>query len=136
MYVGQDFTRGGKLCAAQGLLYEPLGLSCYMSLGLSQSCAQIWNYDGIYDGRYCMGTCLRHLFSANNGPAPKCELNSCLQCDEAYAGPIFKAVAGRTRRRSGLKSEIIRPCDAFHANKYPVHAICDINPNCKCGAPH
>ena len=46
----------------------------------------------------------------NNGPPPACALNDCLQCDEDEAGPVFKAVAGRTRRRSGLESAIARPC--------------------------
>jgi hypothetical protein len=41
---------------------------------------------------------------------PDGSLNACLACDEAKSGPTFKAVAGRTRRRSGLSSAIARPC--------------------------
>ncbi|GBG30903.1 Hypothetical Protein FCC1311_071242 [Hondaea fermentalgiana] len=36
-------------------------------------------------------------------------LNSCLQCDECRSGPIFQKVAGRTRRDSGIASQIARP---------------------------
>ena len=37
-------------------------------------------------------------------------LNDCLQCDEDESGAVFKAVAGRTRRNTGLASSICRPC--------------------------
>ena len=33
-------------------------------------------------------------------------LNPCLQCDEDVFGPVFKALAGRTRRKSGLAAAI------------------------------
>jgi len=39
------------------------------------------------------------------------KLNECLQCDEDRSGPVFKAVAGRTRRNSGIQSSIRRPAD-------------------------
>ncbi len=83
-----------------------------MDLGLTMECAKIWNYDGIYDGKVCGATCAGDVTAPNNGPAPACELNECLECDEEYAGPIFSSFGGRTRRRSGLQSEIIRPCDS------------------------
>ena len=38
-------------------------------------------------------------------------LNACLQCDEDVSGDVFKTVAGRTRRNSGLASAICRPCE-------------------------
>ena len=69
------------------------------------------------------------LTAANNGPAPECELNECLQCDEDNAGPIFTAFGGRTRRRSGLKSEIVRPCDSIY--RIISHNPC-LNSNCGC----
>jgi hypothetical protein len=109
----QDFTDAGKKCATIGLLNETDGLNCYMDLGLTLECAKIWNYDGIYDGKTCTSSCLGHLQDPNNGLAPTCELNPCLQCDEDYAGPIFSSFGGRTRRRSGLLSEIIRPCSTI-----------------------
>jgi hypothetical protein len=108
----QDFTDAGKVCATKGLLNEALGLQCYMDLGLTEECAKIWNYDGIYDGQACKKICTIELNDPNNGPPPACAINDCLQCDEDYAGPIFSSFAGRTRRRSGLQSEIIRPCSS------------------------
>ena len=42
------------------------------------------------------------------------KLNACLQCDEDKSGPVFKFFAGRTRRNSGIKSEIDRPEDQVY----------------------
>lgn len=100
-----------------------------MDIGLTEECAKIWNYDGIYDGQACTKTCLGEITAPNNGPAPACELNDCLQCDEDKAGPIFSAYAGRTRRRSGLLSEIVRSCDSIA--RINVYDTCS-NPNCSC----
>ena len=129
MILAQDFTDAGKKCATKGLFNEQAGLDCYMALGLTLECAKIWNYDGIYDGQVCTKTCLGELTDPNNGPAPACELNDCLQCDEQYAGPIFSAYAGRTRRRSGLLSEIIRDCSSIA--RINVYDTCS-NPTCGC----
>ena len=117
------------MCATKGLLDEAAGLACYMDLGLTEECATIWNYDGIYDGQACTKTCLGHLSDPNNGPAPACTLNECLQCDEDKAGPIFSAYGGRTRRRSGLLSEIVRNCSSIA--RIDVYDPCE-NPSCGC----
>ena len=113
LIAAQDFTSAGKICATKGLINEQAGLDCYVALGLSLECAKIWNYDGNFDGQACGKTCLGDISSPNNGPPPTCDLNACLQCDEEEAGPIFTSFAGRTRRRSGLLSEIIRPCESI-----------------------
>ncbi|GMH59412.1 hypothetical protein TrLO_g10035 [Triparma laevis f. longispina] len=113
-YIEQDdMTKEGKKCATKGLIHEHWGKKCYQNLGFTEPCSSIWNYDGIYDGKKCAGICIKNLFADNNGPPPACELNDCLQCDEDEAGPLFKAFAGRTRRRSGLNEEIGRGCDEF-----------------------
>ena len=112
VYLTQDFTTAGKICATKGLLEgEEEGQKCYEDIGLTQECAKIWNYDGIFDGQACGRTCADDLTSPNNGPPPLCTISDCLECDEEKAGPLFSQFAGRTRRRSGLLSEIIRNCD-------------------------
>jgi len=35
------------------------------------------------------------------------------------SGPVFKAVAGRTRRNSGLASALCRPCESV----YPLEHV-------------
>lgn len=130
IYLIEDFTTAGKKCASIGLFDEAKGLECYMNLGLTQECAKIWNYDGIYDGKACGVICAKELTDPNNGPAPACQINDCLECDEEKAGPIFTSYAGRSRRRSGLLSEIIRDCSSIaHIDHNPC-----ANPNCQCSA--
>ena len=128
-FIAQDFTDAGKKCATKGLFNEQAGLDCYIELGLTLECAKIWNYDGIYDGQVCTKTCLGELTDPNNGPPPACQINDCLECDEENAGPVFSAYGGRTRRRSGLLSEIIRPCDTIA--RIEVYDACS-NPVCGC----
>ena len=41
-------------------------------------------------------------------------LNACLECDEIMSGPGFQYSAGRTRRDSGIISEIDRPRDQVY----------------------
>jgi hypothetical protein len=113
VYLQTDFTTAGKVCATKALHNAQKGQECYESLGLTPECAKIWNFDGIFDGQTCMTSCVAHLNDPNNGPAPQCTLNACLQCDEDKAGPIFSQFAARTRRRSGLVSEIIRDCSSI-----------------------
>jgi len=69
-------------------------------------------YDALYDGHNCRDICIKDLLKPFNGPPPFCPLNACLQCDEDKAGPVFKAYAGATRRRTGLQSNIARPCSS------------------------
>ena len=113
LYLTQDFTEAGKICATKGVFNEQAGLDCYIDLGMTPNCAKIWNYDGLYDSQECGKICMGDITSPNNGPTPDCALSDCLQCDEVEAGPVFSAYGGRTRRRSGLLSEIIRDCDSI-----------------------
>jgi hypothetical protein len=62
---------------------------------------QRWTSDG-------RSTCLP-LLSAPYHKADG-QLNACLLCDETQSGPVFKAVAGRTRCDSGLPNALCRPC--------------------------
>ncbi|HEY2511851.1 MAG TPA: hypothetical protein VGI39_13375 [Polyangiaceae bacterium] len=81
---------------------------CLEQLGFDLPCAQAWAYDTANTRRVCLGTCLSTLNDPYNEPDGA--LNPCIQCDEDQSGPIFKLVAGRTRRNSGLPNAICRPC--------------------------
>jgi hypothetical protein len=86
-------------------------LKCLEDLGFSAACAQTWLYDLQNTRRQCFSVC---VWSWIEGEAPTRKdgrLNACLQCDEDRSGPVFKAVAGRTRRNSGIHSSIPRPND-------------------------
>ena len=107
-----DLTTQGEVCAKQGTISFDLGQKCYQELGMTESCAKLWSYNAWNTAVNCIGSCALDAVSdpPNNGPAPQCELNDCLKCDEEKSGPLFKKFGGRTRRRSGLLSAIVRPC--------------------------
>ena len=108
-----DLTTEGKFCAKKGLFSLEIGQDCYKNLGMTEDCAQIWAYNSWNTATKCFADCVLEGTTdvPNNGPAPECKLNDCLQCDEDESGQIFQKYAGRTRRRSGLLSAIARPCD-------------------------
>ena len=109
-----DLTTQGTWCTVKRILSAEGGRACYRRLGLTDDCAKMWSLNSWNTARNCATECLfteAMTGSPNNGPAPKCTLNDCLQCDEVKSGPAFRQLAGRTRRRSGLLSEIARPCD-------------------------
>lgn len=90
MVIGKDLTSSGKVCSTLGVLNRTAGYECYLNLGYSSGCAYTYLYDGIYDQSVCLRPCTTSLGQPNNGPAPECSLNACLQCDEDKAGPIFQ----------------------------------------------
>jgi hypothetical protein len=83
-------------------------VGCLAELGFTRPCAQVWAYNTEHTRAACGAICLSLL----NAPyhSPDGTLNACLACDEAESGAVFKAVAGRTRRNSGLANAMCRPC--------------------------
>ena len=91
--------------------FEPdkdASIACLQALGFELPCAQIWYYNTQHTRDKCLGVCLAALSAPYHQPDGT--LNSCLVCDEVESGPVFKAVAGRTRRNTGLPSSMCRPC--------------------------
>lgn len=83
-------------------------VQCLQDLGFSLPCAQIWYYNTVHTRAACELPCFSTLGKPYQNPDGS--LNECLQCDEDQSGPIFKAVAGRTRRNTGIASALCRPC--------------------------
>lgn len=83
-------------------------VACLQKLGFTLPCAQIWYFNTLNTRTECGGLCFSELGAAYHKPDGS--LNPCLQCDEEKSGPVFKAVAGRTRRNSGLANALCRPC--------------------------
>ncbi|MDX2015187.1 MAG: hypothetical protein SFW67_33650 [Myxococcaceae bacterium] len=88
-------------------------VSCLEGLGFTPACARIWAYNTRFTRSKCLATCLTLL----EAPYHQLDggLNACLECDERESGPVFKAVAGRTRRNTGIPSAICRPCAEVRA---------------------
>jgi hypothetical protein len=83
-------------------------VTCLEQLGFDLPCAQAWAYDTANTRTACLSPCLANITAGYNEPDGA--LNPCIQCDEDQSGPVFKAVAGRTRRNSGIPNAICRPC--------------------------
>ncbi len=82
-------------------------VTCLQQLGFDLPCAQIWAYDTTNTRSQCLGPCLANLTAPHNEPDGA--LNPCLECDEVESGPVFRSVAGRDRRNSGIPNAICRP---------------------------
>lgn len=82
--------------------------ACLEGLGFTRPCAQTW----AWNVRHTQAKCLEPCLFIGDGAYHQADgtLNACLACDERESGPVFKAVAGRTRRNTGLASSICRPC--------------------------
>lgn len=109
VYVArEDLTAPVRTCGTQNLGNLDGDVQCLMALGFDLPCAQIWAYNTRNTASLCAATCFPLLTAPYN--TPDGGLNDCLQCDEDRSGAVFKAVAGRTRRNSGLPNAICRPC--------------------------
>lgn len=119
VYAGNlDVGADVKACGLQNL-FNPFNklVECIEELGFTRPCAQIWAYNAKNTQQYCLEECLRNdPYNLPNGT-----LSPCLACDENYSGPVFKAVAGRTRRNTGIASSICRFCQEVQPveHKYP-----------------
>lgn len=111
VYAGiPDLTSPVRACGLEGVFgsFED-NLACLMALGFSAPCAQIWGYNTRHTRDACSEPCFALLgepYHTSDG-----ELNECLQCDEDVSGPVFQAVAGRTRRNTGLATALCRRCE-------------------------
>lgn len=102
----RDMTYAVRACSFK-IARGPI-LSCLEEIGFTRPCAMTWYYNIRNTGRNCLGTCLLSWMKGEPLNRADGSLNDCLKCDEDMSGPIFKYYAGRTRRNSGIRSEIER----------------------------
>ncbi|CBL44926.1 Hypothetical protein HDN1F_13430 [gamma proteobacterium HdN1] len=115
VYGELDLTRMAKTCSKRMGLDAKL--ACMEEIGFTPACAASWAYNGDKTGQTCALTCVSEygllpLLTGTETTPPvneNGELNACLLCDERMSGPGFQYSAGRTRRNSGIVSEIDRP---------------------------
>jgi hypothetical protein len=110
VYAGTpDLTAPVRACGVlRGDTVDTL-VTCLSELGFTRPCAQVWAYNTLHTRARCLDVCVAQL----NAPYHTADggLNACLTCDEVQSGAVFKAIAGRTRRNSGLANAMCRPCD-------------------------
>lgn len=120
IYGELDLTKMAKTCSKRLSLAEKK--TCMQAIGFSEACAESWAYNATKTGQSCALICVAEyglvplLTGTENKPPVNAdgELNACLMCDEMMAGPGFQYAAGRTRRNSGIISEIDRPQDQVY----------------------
>ncbi len=111
VYVANpDLTEPVRSCSLQGFTggFDAVE-TCLMDIGFSTPCARIWAWNAEHTREQCLDVCLGALDDPYH--LPDGALNPCLECDEDESGPVFKQIAGRTRRNSGLASALCRPCE-------------------------
>jgi hypothetical protein len=93
-------------------------VTCIQEIGFTQQCGELWSHYGATNGNLCAFDCSAGITGdvELNGPAPDCELSTCLQCSGNLFQEEFDLLSGRTLAKSGITEAIARPCSAF----YPV----------------
>lgn len=106
-----DLTTPVRDCALDSFINETWALECLVNIGFTYECSKIWLYDALNTRKDCFDVCITAWIDGtpNNIPKNSTNLSPCIACDENMSGPVFKVVAGRTRRDSGIASAINRP---------------------------
>lgn len=112
-----DLAGPVRSCGLKGA--EAENRACLEKLGFDKPCAQIWYFNTVHTREVCLDVCIAELTSTYHRPDGS--LNPCIQCDEDKSGPVFKAVAGRTRRNSGLANALCRPCSEVQPLVHDYH---------------
>jgi len=114
VYIRQNLTSATRECGILGSLSHNLMRNCLLDLGFSLPCVTIWEWNILNTKAECFGVCVWSYITNEPFNKPDGSLNDCLQCDEDKSGPNFKFFSGRTRRNSGIISEIYRPPDTIY----------------------
>lgn len=113
-YLKQSLTDPVRKCGAKGFLSKTWSMNCLLDLGFTESCAEIWYYNTVNTRKECFSICMWAWITNEPYVDKDGNLNPCMQCDEDKSGPVFKYYSGRTRRNSGIHSEIDRPSDEIY----------------------
>lgn len=114
IYGSLDLTIMAKTCSKR--LDLGAKKACMQEIGFTEYCAAAWAYNAQQTAQSCFLVCIGEygllpLLTGTESVPPtngQGELNACLLCDERMSGPGFQYGAGRTRRNSGIVSEIER----------------------------
>lgn len=92
---------------------EETARQCIRDIGFDEDCTWAWFWNSKYTRNQCQGVCMNLLEAPHHivGGDLTGALNNCMNCDEENSGRVFKAVAGRIRRNTGLPTSMCRPHD-------------------------
>lgn len=108
-----DLTRPVRSCGLYNFYSIENTRKCIKKLGFTDACTEVWLWNTLNTKKHCKFVCIWALIT-NQPFVIDGKLNNCLECDEDISGPIFKYESGRTRRNSGIHSEIDRPVDQIY----------------------
>jgi len=115
IFLTHDLTVEARSCGFKMVWSRKNALNCMKkTIGFTDSCAQIWFDNAEHSKNECFTICMWAWITKKPNNNPDGTLNDCLQCDEDKSGTIFKYFSGRSRRNSGLISEIQRPGDTVY----------------------
>lgn len=114
VYLTTDLTNPTRHCGLIGLFSSAKEMECLLQIGFSQQCATVWAWNIFNTKRECFWTCMYHWIRGSRNNNDDGSLNSCILCDEERSGPNFKFFSGRTRRNSGIVSEIDRGTEEIY----------------------
>jgi hypothetical protein len=114
IYLKEGLTSPVRRCGILGIISKKLVIKCLRKIGFTDACSQIWLYNTINTRKNCFWICIYSWLKREPNTKPDGSLNECLKCDEDKSGLIFKYFSGRTRRNSGIHSEIHRPDEQIY----------------------
>lgn len=108
VYLSGDLTTPVRRCGFLTSISNTLAINCLQNLGFTKTCSQIWLFNALNTKKNCYWTCIKSWIKNEPFADKDGNLNKCIMCDEIISGPIFKYFSGRSRRNSGIESEITR----------------------------
>lgn len=104
-----DLTKETRKCAFLSFISSDWARDCLKKkVPFTDDCMDCWIDNIECDVKHCSLICLWSWLIGEPYVDDDGKLNSCLQCDEDKCGPAFKKCAGANRRRSCIKSDIMR----------------------------
>lgn len=114
VYLSRGLTSPVRKCGFLTIISDKLALNCLKKIGFTNSCAQIWLFNAINTRQNCFTTCMISWIKNEPFADKDGKMNKCINCDEVISGPVFQYFSGRTRRNSGIESEIKRPGEQIY----------------------
>jgi hypothetical protein len=114
VYLSGDLTTPVRKCGMLTSISNKRAKKCLVDLGFTETCSQIWLFNAINTRKNCFKTCIVSWIKNEPFADKDGNLNECILCDEVISGPIFKYFSGRSRRNSGIESEITRPGEQIY----------------------
>lgn len=128
VYAELDLTNMASKCSK--IMGSEKRLQCMQEgIGFTPACAQVWSHNAERSARYCKAACIKQYGvwalltdGEKRSDSMSLETDACLYCDAMVSEPGFQYAAGRSRRNSGIESEIVRDASEVYAVQHDYWA--------------